>query len=60
MFLILLPIYLYSVYVVEFPYKFKDVFIQVLCSILVIVGMIFLGNALKYGKGGPVNAIKGR
>ena len=58
MFVILFPIYLYSVYIVEYPYLFKDVFIQILCSILVVVGMTIFGTAIKYGKGGPVNAIK--
>ena len=36
-----------------------DTFLQVLASILVIVGNVVLTVALKYGKGGPINAING-
>ena len=58
MFLILLPFYLYSVFVDKFVYSFQDVFFQVLVTVLVIFSNVILSLALQYGKGGPVNAIK--
>ena len=44
-------------YVEEFPHTFEDTALATLSILLVTIGIVFLGFALKYGNAGPAQPI---
>ena len=57
-FLVVFPIFLHTVYVDLYDYKFDDIALQTLATLLVIIALIFLGRAIECGLAGPVTAIE--